>query len=366
MRRLPRFVTVSKSWKAARSEEDKKMVKAENMNEITQGIVVSSRVRLARNVVGIPFPSKKREQKPYDTLINQVYSALSKAGKFEIYKMANLQPAEAEALKEKHLISSDLIAAKAGAALINADESISVMVNEEDHIRAQSIQNGFGLAAAYRELDKIDDLLSEKLPIAFDAELGYLTSCPTNLGTGMRASVMMFLPALTIDKTISSIINALPKLGLTVRGVYGEGSSATGFLYQISNQVSLGVTELDIIKNVEAAVIKICSAEKLARQNLMEKNPLEIKDRVFRAYGILTNCARLTTGEFMTLISEVKLGAYLKIVNVSDIRTIDEVIDKCQPANIVVASQKQLSPTERDIYRAEYVAKALKSIVTRT
>lgn len=333
-----------------------------NANE---GIAVSSRVRLARNVAGLPFPLRVKDGKPYENLIDQVYNAIKPIDKFKVYKISELSETETESLVEKHLISRDLMKSKVGAAIINASETVSIMVNEEDHIRAQCMQSGFSLDAAYDVIDKIDDILSQKIPIAFDAELGYLTSWPTNLGTGLRASVMLFLPATTITNAMPSLVDTLSKIGLTVRGVYGEGSSASGYLYQVSNQISLGVTERDILNNVKAAVGKICNAEKQAREILMKRNALDIEDRVKRAYGVITNCAKLSSDEFMQLISDIKLGAYLKILKVDDVEALDAVMAKCQPANLMLACGKKLTPTERDVQRAKLAAGEVATLVQK-
>ena len=335
----------------------------ENINSVIDNIAVSSRVRLARNINGYVFPVKKGAKR-LEEIIKPVYNELSKIGKFKLYLMGGNQT-EALALKEKHLISADLIKSPAGAAVISEDESVSVMINEEDHIRQQCVLNGYNLEKAYNTLNKIDDLLSKKMSFAFDDKLGYLTSCPTNLGTGMRASVMLFLPAVTLNKSINAIINAVNKIGIAVRGVYGEGSNAEGYMYQVSNQVSLGLTEYDIIKNVEATVLQICEAEQAARKKMLESNALEIKDMVFRAYGILKNCVKISSAEFMKLISNIKLGAALGIIKVSDIYKINELIVRVQPANITLAAGRSLSAEERDIYRADCSAKVLDEIVDK-
>ncbi|MDD4002670.1 MAG: protein arginine kinase [Clostridia bacterium] len=335
----------------------------ENINSVIDNIAVTSRVRLARNINGYVFPVKKGAKR-LEEIIKPVNNELSKIGKFKLYLMSGNQT-EALALKEKHLISADLIKSAAGAAVISEDESVSVMINEEDHIRQQCVLKGYNLEKAYKTLNKIDDLLSKKMSFAFDDKLGYLTSCPTNLGTGMRASVMLFLPAVTLNKSINAIINAVNKIGITVRGVYGEGSNAEGYMYQVSNQVSLGLTEYDIIKNVETTVFQICEAEQSARKKMLESNALEIKDIVFRAYGILTNCVKISSAEFMKLISNIKLGAALSIIKVSNVYKISELIVKVQPANITLAAGRALSAEERDIYRADCAAKLLDEIVDK-
>lgn len=334
-------------------------------NALTNDIAVSSRVRLARNITGYGFPVRSGAQN-LGELIKPVYNELSKLGNFKQYNMDKNSTAEIHALKEKHLISDDLISNHySGAAIISEDETISVMINEEDHIRAQCVFPGFSLGKGFSTLDKIDDILSKKLSFAFDGNLGYLTSCPTNLGTGMRASVMLFLPAITLNESINAIIGALGKMGITVRGVYGEGSKAEGYMYQVSNQVSLGLSEADIIKNVETTVLKLCEAEHSARSNMLSGDPNGVRDRVLRAYGILTHCVKLSSEEFMRLIASIKLGASLNIIKVKDKQILDELIVKVQPANIMLTAGRTLSSDERDMYRADCTAKILDELVDK-
>lgn len=336
-----------------------------DLNSIVNDIALSSRVRLARNIDGYVFPVRTGAER-LEEIIKPVYNELSKIGKFNLYSMKGGNHIEAHALKEKHLISSDLIEnTNNGAAIISEDLTVSVMVNEEDHIREQCVLKGYNLNSAFSTLDKIDDILSKKLSFAFNKDLGYLTSCPTNLGTGLRASVMLFLPAITLNKSINAIINAVSKVGITVRGVYGEGSNAEGCMYQVSNQLSLGLTEFDIIKNVESTVLKICQAEQMARKSLLENNPFGVKDMVYRAYGILTNCIKIDSAEFMKLIANIKLGSALNLIKINDKYMLDELIVKVQPANITLAAGRTLTADERDIYRADCSAKLLAEIVDK-
>lgn len=333
------------------------------MDKNINNIAITSRVRLARNIEGLKFPMTGEDEN-LKKIIKPVYTELSKIGNFIIYNMGTISNVEAHSLKEQHLISKDLIEnPMSGAAIVSNDKTISVMCNEEDHLRMQCIYKGLDLFETYKTVNAIDDKLSDKLDFSFDNELGFLTACPTNVGTGMRASVMCFLPALTIDKKIEPIIHSVARERITVRGVYGEGSDSDGCLFQVSNQVSTGIAETDIIRHVEATVLKICEAEQNVRQNIYENSQLEIRDTVKRAYGILTNAAKLDSQEFMKLFSNVKLGAALGILKFSYPQTLDEIITKVQPASIMLAAGKQLSAEERDIYRAEFVAKALKAIL---
>ncbi len=338
------------------------------MNDLSK-TVVSTRIRLARNIEGYPFPSHLKDEKQAREIIRLVTSGLSRLDgfdddQFNVYYMNAVSEEEAQILKENHLISPNLIKNKrASAAIINTDESVSIMINEEDHLREQCILKGFELDTAYKTMAKIDARISNSMKFAYDEQLGYLTACPTNLGTGLRASVMAFLPALTINGVMPRVYRSISRLGLTVRGVYGEGSEAEGYMYQISNEVTLGVTEKEILTQVGDVVKKVAELEEAERLNL-KKGPssLEIKDNCMRAYGILTNCAVLATNELLKLAASVKLGACLGYINIDDVSAIDDLVIKMRPANITAAAGRALSPVERDVYRAEYVTKHLRQL----
>lgn len=330
--------------------------------ELYAGNIMMSRVRLARNLEGYPFRVddviKARE------IVKKVNRALVRTDTFDLFFMSNLGEIKLEALKERHLISQNLIDNhECGAALINQDESISIMVNEEDVIREQCFMKGLHLTEAYKRLDKIDDVLANNLDLAFDQKLGYLTSCPTNLGTGLRASVMMFLPALTESGKIGAMVKEAERLGLTVRGVYGEGSQADGYIYQVSNEVTLGVSEYEILAEVENTVKEICVAERDQSEKLYGgRRELKTMDRARKAFGVLTNAVLLSYGEFLELIAEVKLGAMLGMININELDKIDDLIISARPANICEQYGKRLSSTDRDLYRAEIVGKKLLKI----
>ena len=326
--------------------------------DIFKGNIVMSRVRLARNLKNYPF--KVENPALAKDLVKKVYRALVKSDTFNLYFMSNMSDVKLEAMKERHLISQNLIDNRScGAALINQDESVSIMVNEEDVIREQCFMKGLRLNEAYKRLDKIDDDLEKNLELAFDSKLGYLTACPTNLGTGLRASVMLFLPALTVSGKISALIKEANKLGLTVRGLYGEGSEAEGYMYQISNEVTLGVSEYDIIREVQNTVEDICRAEREEMERIFVKNELKTMDRARKAFGILTNAIFLSYGEFLSHVAEVKLGAMLGYINIENVDEIDDLIIKARPANICEQYGKRLSTTDRDLFRAELVGKKL-------
>ena len=323
--------------------------------------IILSRVRLARNLVDHPFfidnSAVARD------VIKKVNTALVKVDTFNLYCMSNLSALKLEAMKEKYLISQNLIDNyEKGAVLINPDETISIMVNEEDVIREQCFLRGLRIQEAYERLDKIDDELSKHLNFAYDNKLGYLTSCPTNLGTGLRASVMMFLPALSESGKIRKVIKKVKELGLTVRGVYGEGSKAEGYMYQVSNEVTLGISEKDIINGVEEAVKDIAELEVEEMNVYYPKIKLQTKDRCKRSFGILTNCSILSYSEFLEHMANVKLGTLLGFLKFKSIEALDDIIVNARPMVLCEEYGKQLSAIERDIYRAEVVNMKLQKI----
>lgn len=327
-------------------------------------IAVSTRVRLARNIEGYPFPSHLKDARQAKDIIRLVTSGLARYTDFKIYYMNAISESEANSLKENHLISPNLIAhSNRSAALINSEGSISVMINEEDHLREQCIVKGLDLRLAYDTMSEIDAHISNSMKFAYDEQFGYLTACPTNLGTGLRASVMLFLPALSINGMMPRVVKSVSRMGLTVRGIYGEGSRAEGYVYQISNEVTLGVTEEQILSEVQDIVEKICKLETSEREELKNgADALDIRDECMRAYGILTNCAKLTTEELVRYAACVKLGACLGYIPLSDVTQIDELSVKMRPSNINASAGKELSAVERDVYRAQYTAKYLKKL----
>lgn len=323
-----------------------------------KGNIVMSRVRLARNLKGYPF--KISDVMTAKDIVKKVNRALVKADTFNLYYMSNLSEIKLEAMKERHLISQNLIDNReCGAALINQDESVSIMVNEEDVIRQQCFMRGLRLMEAYKRLDKVDNELEKNLDLAFDEKLGYLTACPTNLGTGLRASVMLFLPALTESGKIGALVKEVSKLGLTVRGQYGEGSDAEGYMYQISNEVTLGVSELEIIREVEQTVEDICRAEREEMERLYSKNQLKTMDKARKSFGVLTNALFLSYGEFLSHVAQIKLSAMMGYFDIENIDELDDLIIKTRPANICEQYGKRLSAIDRDLYRAEIVGKKL-------
>ncbi len=309
-------------------------------------IILSSRVRLARNIEGMPFRGAA-----LGPIQSKVMNALHDKGSYMLYSMQGLNPIEQTSYVERHLISKELID-YGGAAIIRNDNKISIMLGEEDHVREQCILDGLRLGEAYNELKPIDKSLCDALHFAFDPDYGYLTSCLTNVGTGMRASVMMFLPALTLTDSLGRCISGVTRLNMAVRGVYGEGSKSEGYVYQISNQKTLGITENDIVASVENVANHVVEAELRAREALMQSDPAGLKDRILRSYGILTNCYMITKSEFMELIAFVKLGIYYNILRCDDQTALDSLITNIQPANLCIYKGRRLDGGERDKVRA--------------
>ncbi len=334
------------------------------MSELDDGTLVSTRIRLARNLEGYPFPAHLKGEKQAKEIIRLISSGFNRLDDFVLYYMDGISEWEANALKENHLISPALMERRRlSAALINEDRSVSVMINEEDHLREQCILGGLRLDAAYRKISAIDGKIGRSIKFAYDEQLGYLTACPTNLGTGLRASVMLFLPALTINGSIREVVRSISRLGLTVRGVYGEGSEAEGYMYQVSNEVTLGVSEDEIISQVDEVARKLRSLESAERQRLKSgKSRLEVMDKCMRAYGVITNCAVLSSGELIALAADVKLGACLGFIPIREVSAIDELVMRMRPYNINLSAGRDLSPGERDVYRAEFVSSYIKKI----
>lgn len=336
------------------------------MTDFMQGTVVSSRIRLARNLNGYPFPERLKSDKQAKEIIRSVSSAINKVDEFRLYYMDSISDDDALNLVENHLISPALLKKPArSAALINEAGNVSIMINEEDHLREQCIQSGLSLRSSYAIMSAKDSLIARSIAFAYDEQLGYLTACPTNLGTGLRASVMMFLPALAIGGLMPELVSRARRNGLTIRGAYGEGSSAEGYTYQLSNEVTLGVSEEEILTQVEEAVSKVEELEAVERKNLRNgANGLALKDKCLRAYGILTNCALMPSEEFSSLCADLKLAACLGYLN-CDTTQIDELTIKMKPSNLNVLAGRKLTSEERDSYRAQYASNRIKSIVSK-
>ena len=331
------------------------------------GAVVSSRIRLARNLNGLPFPARLTSDRQAKEIIRSVSAALNKVDEFRLYYMDGISEDETFNFVENRLISPALLENPSrSAALINEKGDISIMINEEDHLREQCISGGLSVRSAYGRMSEMDNKIAMSIPFAYDEQLGYLTACPTNLGTGLRASVMMFLPALEIGGMMGDVIKSVTRLGLTVRGAYGEGTKAKGYIYQISNEVTLGITEETIIKLVEDIALKIVEMEARERARLQGSgSSVAIKDRCLRAYGILTNCALLSVGELDGLCAELKLGVCLGYLKCDDISAVDGLTLKMKPSNLNIQAGRVLDERELDIYRAQQVSKKITELVSK-
>jgi len=322
-------------------------------------MIISTRVRLARNISGYPFASKLATEDA-EKLINLVWDALAPIAKdFTLHKIHKISPLKQQALIEKHLISPDLTGSNfPRAAIINKDETISIMVNEEDHIRIQCLSSGFAPDAVWETANKIDDLLGETLEYAFHEKYGYLTSCPTNTGTGLRISAMVHLPAIAVSGRISGLLSQAAKSGMTVRGLYGEGSDAQGNFYQISNQITLGFSEEELIERFNKVVSSVCEVENSLRKQLEKDIPPKLIDRIMRSYGAMRYAYMMSGKEMLNLLSDVRLGIYLGILNPIPFEKLTSLMVITMPANIV-GSANTMNAQERDIKRAKIIKETI-------
>jgi Arginine kinase len=331
-----------------------------NINSQKADIAISSRVRLARNINNLPFPNRMTPDQGRNVIkiVSEAISGSSEAfaSNMVMYGIKDMNAIERQVLVEKHLISPDLGESKKDSAvIISKDEKISIMINEEDHLRIQCIFPGMRLDEAWKLCNKLDLLLEEKMDFAFDKNLGYLTCCPTNVGTGIRASVMLHLPALAMTGYMKNILEACSKFGITVRGIYGENTEASGNMYQISNQVSIGQTEEEIIASVNNVADQIIEQEKLVRNELYNQNPFRFEDRVFRSLGVLSNARIMTSEESLKLLSDVRLGVDMNTIVGINIKTLNDIILMIQPAYLQKTAGKLLTPEERDVRRADII-----------
>ncbi|MBP9855237.1 MAG: protein arginine kinase [Candidatus Omnitrophica bacterium] len=325
-------------------------------------IVMSSRIRLARNLTGMPFPNKA-SKKELNQILTTVHNTIEEVGYFKtssLFKISELDNVDKQFLIERHLISHDHAANPDGkAVLISREEELSVMINEEDHLRIQVMQSGLNLDQAWEMINNIDDALSEKLDFAYSMHWGYLTACPTNTGTAMRGSVMLHLPALVMTKQINKVMAAISKLNFASRGFYGEGTQASGNIYQISNQLSMGHSETDVLQNIKGLIRQVIEQEEQARQALLLQNKPMLEDKIFRSYGILKNAHIITSQETVDLLSMVRLGIDLGILKEINRKSINELFITIQPAHLQKIGGKKLTAAERDAKRANLIRKKL-------
>ena len=336
--------------------------------ELTQGskkgspVVLSTRVRLARNLTSAPFPERASLTQKRDVMTKctgKIASLpLMKKGLF--FEIADLSDLEKQVLVERHLISRELCDVESGSGVfINKDQTCSIMINEEDHLRIQYLKTGFNLRSLWNKIDRVDDELESGLDLAFSKEFGYLTACPTNLGTALRASVMMHLPGLVISENMEKVTRAVNQLGIIVRGLFGEGTDATGHVFQISNQQTLGESEEAIISRLGAVFKTIIDHEINARFKYLEENRPLLLDQIGRAFGILQNAHVLSSNEAMSMLSLIRLAVDFEMLPESNRANIDRLFIECQPGHIQHAVGEGIEPNDRDISRAEKVRSEL-------
>src|SRR3954471_389747 len=328
-------------------------------------IVLSSRVRLARNLKQWPFPgyAKKPDRiKALDEIRPAVEGLSQMQGAFS-QTMDNLTALDKQILVERHLISREHAAKNAGSGfVVNKDESLCVMINEEDHLRMQSLKPGLQLKEAWQAIDQFDSQLEKRVEYAFTPELGYLTACPTNLGTGIRVSAMLHLPALVLSEQINQIVQAVNKLGLAVRGLYGEGTEALGNIFQVSNQMTLGEVETDIVERLNKVLAQLIEHEENARASLLEKKPKILFNHIGRAYGTLANAHMISSKETMNQLSLMRLGVDLGLFPGAKMALVDELFITTQPAHLQRQYSEKLSAEERDFLRADMLRDRLRNV----
>lgn len=336
-------------------------------------IVISSRIRIARNIASHPFPMLATNDQS-SLVLSKVHAAMDsletdpdlkaqykQMGSLEFHTLAEMSELEKKVLVEKHLISPNMAnESRNGGLILSENEAVSIMINEEDHLRIQCLYPGFQIQEAWKQANQIDDLLEAKLDYAFTENRGYLTSCPTNVGTGIRASVMIHLPALVLTQQINRILSAIAQVGLAVRGIYGEGSEATGNLFQISNQITLGQSEEEIIDNLHSVVKQIIDHERAAREKLLNESRLRIVDKVSRSYGILAHAAVMDSKEAAQRLSDVRLGIDIGLIEGVPSGILNELMVMTQPGFLQQYFGEKLSAEERDVRRAQMIRERMK------
>ncbi len=327
-------------------------------------VAISSRIRLARNFAGFNFFTKLTNVDDAEFILKKSQTVLDEFGDFDFIRLKNLSLNECNALLERHIISKELIENKdISAVAISADEHIIVMVNEEDHIRAQCIYGGLNLYRPYRELKSLDEKLLSEIEIAYNDRFGFITASPSNLGTGMRASVMLFLPAIERRGEFDIMKKEVYSKGLTIRGLYGEGTNSNGSFYQISNQNSLGKSEEEIIDEVLEEISSVCEMELSAREDILSTDHLKLKDEMYRAYGILSNCICLKEDEMIKLLSLIKFGGVLGFFNIKE-KEFDKLFTDASSANLKEFSN-YFEIKKEEVVRAEYINKKVKELVVK-
>jgi len=324
-------------------------------------VIVSSRIRLARNLNGLPFKNKMSKEDINNLLEKMKFITPSLGYGLKYLKIKDMDDITKISLVEKHIISPDIISNKNednSSILINDEENICIMINEEDHIRIQIFSSGLDLRNTMNLAREIEEKLDDLLHFSVNEQYGYLTACPTNVGTGLRASVMVHLPALKLTGNISKILHIVNNFGMTIRGIYGEETQSKGDMYQISNNQTLGITEDEIISNLENITKKVMEQERLARSYLA-KNKIDLEDRVYRSYGILTNAVKISSDECISLLSDVKLGTDLGIIKELNDAKVKQLELYTKPANLQKYVGKLLNTYDRDIKRGEVIKKII-------
>lgn len=332
-------------------------------NGPSSDIILTSRIRLARNIKNIPFPylaSDSQTEQVLKEVNNVVNSQKEVFSDYMNINLAQLSPLERQLCVEKHIISPQIAKdVRNSVVLLRKDEAVSIMINEEDHIRIQCLFPGLQLENTWEMADNIDDVLESGLEYAFNERLGYLTACPTNIGTGMRASLMMHLPGLVITKRINRILSALSQIGLAVRGLYGEGTEVIGNIIQISNQITLGQSEKEIIGNIYGIARQLMEQEETARQELLNEGREKLADRACRAYGILSNARIISSQETIQLLSDLRLGVDLGLTDNLDRKILNQLLIMIRPAFLQKIEGKEFNAYERDICRAALIREKL-------
>ena len=332
---------------------------------VDNAVVLTSRIRLARNLHLAPFPgwaTAEQRRQAMDKILPVIQELPPMKDAFA-QSLSGLTSVQKQVLVERHLISREHAARTEGsAAVIERRQSLSIMVNEEDHLRMQSIRSGLNLRMAFDALSEVDDELQETLQFAFDRRLGYLTTCPTNLGTGLRASAMLHLPGLVLSDQIGQALNAVGRMGLAVRGLYGEGTESLGNLYQISNQSTLGESEFDIIERLERVIAQVAMHEGNARLKLIEDEPMMVHDKMGRSYGILQHARLIDSKEALNHVSILRMGANLGFFPQETVRLCDILLMEIQPAHLQMHSGMKLSPEQRDERRAQIIRSHLQNV----
>ena len=325
-------------------------------------IVVSTRVRLARNIDGFHFLTKAtlEHKTEIESLIRRKLSELNLPYQLAYLPISRLSEVDRSFLVERHLMSRELAEGTGNRGLaLNDTETVSIMVNEEDHLRIQVFRAGFELKGAWEQVSELDSLIEGRMPFSFGSQFGYLSACPTNVGTGLRASVMLHLPALVLTKQIEKVFRAVTKINLAVRGLYGEGTQATGNFYQISNQATLGKSEDSLLDNIASVVPQIIQYERRARESLSKETEKRLEDKVWRSLGILQNARRMSSNEALELLSHLRLGVNMDILENPPLSRINEMLLFTQPAHLQKILGRDLPAPSRDVERADFIRNAL-------